>query len=641
MRRNPSTVLSVLIAFVIGAMLGGCAVCRAGGNEPNYENVVKHNILSSTESFDPQRVAKKAKSLYVPITSQKDISTIKVKNALYAIKTEINLQGKTLTVPSGCLLFFDGGSFRNGTIVGNNTVVVARDYEVFKHGVRKFRAYGTDSYKYVTREQDAIVIKGTWKNTLCGHQWTGMLMQDNNHCAGLAINNFINLHKKGTEIVFPFGHEYYVYDRIVCSGYSVDFNNSVIRSIDFDKVEDKTIALPDGSKARALKSLYGLIDFNGNNAYLKNITIDGRASKRNEVPSLGTECLISMGSNANCKIQNVTLVDAVGCGICTYTITNCTFDSLVINGCGEHGIYTHAYKGAVAFNNCHFVNCGQDVALYKQRGQSACVKFSGARDQGFFALKDLRAYFTDCSFERDGKFEVATTYSDIPYAEFNRCKWEGVKGYSIATPKLAEGIGRLVEFKFIECDNPCYRIQSVNVIRRLIRCTNVSNPFADAVELTDCEISVGYADVENNYSDMFRTQYTVPLVCSNCRFVKGSDDTPIRNTIRKPRPMVFNRCQWSFKPSTAKQYKGSYFIIMTNPEVAASKHVSFNDCQIDIDKYRLLYCSDADVSFKDCSYLSSYESLVDGTPEKPNRVSVKNMTQKGKKQVARHYIPVK
>ena len=565
------------------------------------------------------------------------------KNTKYIIRQDINLGGRTIKIGDGSVLVFQGGSLANGTLVGNKTKVKADDYEIFRHGRRAFRGYTLNgSYKYAIKTVNAIIIEGTWNNTQCGGKWTGMDEFTQNDCAGLAINNFIRLHGRGSEVTFPQNGEYYIYEQIVCSGYSIDFNNSVIKSIDFSQVEDNAITIPAGTQPKPLKSLYGLIDFNGDNAFIKNLTIDGRASQRNEVPSLGTECLISMASNKNCQLQNIQIVDAVGCGICTYTISNCTFDNVTIRGCGEHGIYTHAYDGNLKFNNCHFVNCGQNPTLYKQRGQSACVKFSGSRDKGFVTLKDLKAYFADCTFESSSKTPVATFYSDIPYAEFLRCRWKGVQGYSIVAPQLAEQTGRLVELKFVECDNPCYRIRSVNTIRRLIRCTNVSNPFADAIELTDCEINVGYADVENNYTTPFANQYDTPVVCTNCNFNKGKEDTPIRNTITNPRPMVFSRCRWTFDPSSAQTQRGSYYIVLSNPNGKGTrvKSVEFNHCDIDIDKYRLLYCSDTDVKFDSCDYISSYDTLIDAKADRPNRVRVSNMANQKKKQIARNSIMV-
>ena len=46
------------------------------------------------------------------------------ENTIYIIQYDYNLNGQTITIPEGCVLQFDGGSFINGTVQGNDTYVV-------------------------------------------------------------------------------------------------------------------------------------------------------------------------------------------------------------------------------------------------------------------------------------------------------------------------------------------------------------------------------------------------------------------------------------------------------------------------------------------------------------------------------------
>lgn len=46
------------------------------------------------------------------------------ENYKYVIKWDFDLNGKTITVPENCILEFDGGSLKNGTIIGQNTVYI-------------------------------------------------------------------------------------------------------------------------------------------------------------------------------------------------------------------------------------------------------------------------------------------------------------------------------------------------------------------------------------------------------------------------------------------------------------------------------------------------------------------------------------
>lgn len=62
---------------------------------------------------------KDAEGCYI-VLSKSDINT---PNKIYKIRFNIDLGGATLTLPPGCTLDFQGGSFSNGTIVGNGTKI--------------------------------------------------------------------------------------------------------------------------------------------------------------------------------------------------------------------------------------------------------------------------------------------------------------------------------------------------------------------------------------------------------------------------------------------------------------------------------------------------------------------------------------
>lgn len=52
-------------------------------------------------------------------------------NTIYVIRYDYCLAGETIEVPEGCVLEFDGGTLRNGTIVGNNTKIKAETTKIF------------------------------------------------------------------------------------------------------------------------------------------------------------------------------------------------------------------------------------------------------------------------------------------------------------------------------------------------------------------------------------------------------------------------------------------------------------------------------------------------------------------------------
>ena len=104
--------------------------------------------------------------------------------------------------------------------------------------------------------------------------------------------------------------------------------------------------------------------------------------------------------------------------------------------------------------------------------------------------------------------------------------------------------------------------------------------------------------------------------------------------------MIFDHCSWDFITSHANKYKGSFFLVLSDPNEFSDspKSVTFHGCKINLDKYRLLYCQDTDVTFKDCEYVNSYDTLVDATANQPNRIRVYNMANKRNKQVARNFV---
>lgn len=54
------------------------------------------------------------------------------ENTIYVLQYDYNLNGQTITIPSGCVLQFEGGSISTGTLSGNNTIIIAEPYNIFK-----------------------------------------------------------------------------------------------------------------------------------------------------------------------------------------------------------------------------------------------------------------------------------------------------------------------------------------------------------------------------------------------------------------------------------------------------------------------------------------------------------------------------
>ena len=75
------------------------------------------------------------------------------KNTIYVVKYDFNIGSKEkLMMPANCILEFEGGSFSNGTIVGNNTIIKADPVRIF--------SLSTD-------------LEGTWNINMWYPEWYG------------------------------------------------------------------------------------------------------------------------------------------------------------------------------------------------------------------------------------------------------------------------------------------------------------------------------------------------------------------------------------------------------------------------------------------------------------------------------------
>lgn len=72
-------------------------------------------------------------------------------NTVYEIRYDFDLNEQEITIPEGCILKFEGGNFRNGSITGSETCIVSPAYNIF---------YNT-------------IIKGSYNNDYAFCEWFG------------------------------------------------------------------------------------------------------------------------------------------------------------------------------------------------------------------------------------------------------------------------------------------------------------------------------------------------------------------------------------------------------------------------------------------------------------------------------------
>ena len=92
-----------------------------------------------------------------------DQSMFKEDNTIYHIQYDYDLNGKTIVIPEGCILKFEGGSLKNGTLYGNNTIISSLPYYIFKDIIFK----GTYSVEESYAEWLGAKGDGTHNDTEC------------------------------------------------------------------------------------------------------------------------------------------------------------------------------------------------------------------------------------------------------------------------------------------------------------------------------------------------------------------------------------------------------------------------------------------------------------------------------------------
>ena len=96
-------------------------IYSSNGN-PLYSRICSNSIWSEWVNADATLRSK------VSIVAK--VADFSITGKIYKIVSDIDLQGETLTIPANCTLDFQGGSFSNGTITGNNTIVLPYGYKI-------------------------------------------------------------------------------------------------------------------------------------------------------------------------------------------------------------------------------------------------------------------------------------------------------------------------------------------------------------------------------------------------------------------------------------------------------------------------------------------------------------------------------
>lgn len=251
------------------------------------ENMDASNIASfsvtATDSTTGTALTITSDVIYPPIQAAIR-SKFNRANVIYKITKDIDLGHGVLTIPAGCTLDFQGGSFTNGTIVGTNSDIRADEHVTIFKG---------------------IVIEGTWKVKEINSGWFNFVrtagynnLQNFNNLFTLTSDSF-----SGTVNID--GGTYYI---------------TISGDTDFISINNNTIVNLAGTIRLNPNNLnsYEIVKIVGKN----NITIQGGGTIYGDVEGhTGTTGEWGMG---------ITILDGNGITIKGITVRNCWGDGIYI-----------------------------------------------------------------------------------------------------------------------------------------------------------------------------------------------------------------------------------------------------------------------------------------------------------------------
>lgn len=152
-------------------------------------------------------------------------SQVTTANTIYEIRYDYDLNAQTVTIPANCVLKFDGGSVKNGTITGNDTKIKSESNVIFE-GVTFAGSFigGVDS------EWFSIVYGTSYDNSAELNSLLNLAYLSSNKYVKLRYSSTIYVNSVDENLPRPFS--YYIGGTVqIKSGVTLDLNSAEIRCI--------------------------------------------------------------------------------------------------------------------------------------------------------------------------------------------------------------------------------------------------------------------------------------------------------------------------------------------------------------------------------------------------------------------------
>lgn len=224
-------------------------------------------------------------------------------NTIYEIRYDFDLNGKTLSIPSNCVLKFVSGVLSNGIISGNNTTIVGAEYGAF----------------------DSVRLSGSFTNIESNLSWWGCVpfdvnnQYDNSSKIEDAFRSSIS--RVGVSKIYGVSKPINIGCRIVGTSEQPGYKFcGFYANSDFSPI---TITLPRDGKTYEVNGLfYHSYD---QHPSIENLTIDLRYYAKYAIEHIA--------GYSNIEISNVSIYNALVAGILQYGCEKMTWNTLWVSNC--------------------------------------------------------------------------------------------------------------------------------------------------------------------------------------------------------------------------------------------------------------------------------------------------------------------
>ena len=274
------------------------------------------------------------------------------ENTIYIIQYDYDLNGQTITIPTGCTLDFQGGSFSNGTIIGNDTKIINNLSYIFKN----------------------VEIQGVWNVSEVYPEWFGA-KGDGVTDDTISLQMALDFPVKSYRTVCLLDRVYLIGTRYGDLNVMLFINsNTTILSNTFGTIKVADHLVDSGVEGEHYYTIIG--PKNEDISYIENVTIKNLIFDHNGSNNLlsiwtsrNNAIRILKGNNIeiiNCEfkdntgLQYIVLGDNTDVGIGECKILNCNFSNSGASILGNTKNKDHSsiyYNGTgILISNCNFIN---------------------------------------------------------------------------------------------------------------------------------------------------------------------------------------------------------------------------------------------------------------------------------------------